>query len=159
MSLRRLGQYEKSLEEFRATQRLAPNDAVTYTNMLGVLVNLNRVKEVRAIAAEASSKNLDSPGIRLTLYQLAFLQSDAAGMADQARLAADRPSDDAVVLYYEADTAAYYGQLNGTERSARSFAAGGGFGGTGRVARKSRWLRSCGRIARSSVRERRGSKT
>jgi tetratricopeptide (TPR) repeat protein len=107
-----LGQYEKSFENFRAAQRLAPNDAVSYSNTLGVLVNLNRVKEARAMAADAAAKKVDSPGIRFDLYQLAFLQSDDAGLADQASWAADRPGDDAVMLYYEADTAAYYGQLN-----------------------------------------------
>jgi Flp pilus assembly protein TadD len=107
-----LGQYEKSFENFRAAQRLTPNDAVSYSNTLGVLVNLNRVKEARAMAADAAAKKVDSPGIRFDLYQLAFLQSDDAGLADQASWAADRPGDDAVMLYYEADTAAYYGQLN-----------------------------------------------
>ncbi len=107
-----LGQYEKSLEEFRAAQRMAPNDAVGYSNTLGVLVNLNRVKEARAMAAEAAAKKIDSPDIRFDLYQLAFLQSDDKGMADQISWAADRPDDDAVMLYYQADTAAYYGQLN-----------------------------------------------
>jgi eukaryotic-like serine/threonine-protein kinase len=107
-----LGQYEKSLEEFRITQRLAPNDAVSYSNTLAVLVNLNRVKEARAMAAEAAARKVDSSGIRFTLYQLAFLQSDDAGIAEQTNWAADRPGDDAVMLYYEADSAAYYGQLN-----------------------------------------------
>jgi eukaryotic-like serine/threonine-protein kinase len=107
-----LGQYEKSFENFRAAQRMTPNDAVGYSNTLGVLVNLNRVKEARAMAAEAAAKKIDSSGIRFDLYQLAFLQSDDAGQADQVSWAADRPGDDAVMLYYEADTAAYYGQLN-----------------------------------------------
>jgi len=107
-----LGQYEKTFENFRAVQLMTPNDAVGYSNMLVVLVNLNRVKEARAMAAEAAAKKIDSSGIRFDLYQLAFLQSDGAGMADQVSWAADRPGDDAVMLYYEADTAAYYGQLN-----------------------------------------------
>jgi tetratricopeptide (TPR) repeat protein len=107
-----LGQYEKALENFRASQRLAPNDALGYANMLVIYVNLNRVKEARAVAAEAASKKLDSPGIRFGLYQLAFLQSDDAGMADQVSWAADRPGDESELLYYQADTAAYYGQLN-----------------------------------------------
>ena len=107
-----LGNYEKSLEEFRTTQRLAPNDAVSYSNMLSVLVNLNRVKEARAMAADAAAKKVDSSSIRFDLYQLGFLQSDDAVMAGQVSWAADRPGDDAVMLYYEADTAAYYGQLN-----------------------------------------------
>jgi eukaryotic-like serine/threonine-protein kinase len=107
-----LGQYEKSLEDFRAAQRMTPNDAVGYSNTLSVLVNLNRVKEARAMAAEAAAKKIDSPDIRFALYRLAFLQSDEASLADQVSWAADRPGDDAVMLYYEADTAAYYGELN-----------------------------------------------
>jgi serine/threonine protein kinase/Flp pilus assembly protein TadD len=109
---RALGQYEKSFESFRVSQKLSPNDAIGYSNLLSVLVNLNRVKEARAMAAETSAKKLDSAGIRFTLYQLAFLQSEDAGMAEQANWAADRPGDDAVLLYYQADTAAYFGQLN-----------------------------------------------
>jgi serine/threonine protein kinase/tetratricopeptide (TPR) repeat protein len=107
-----LGQYEKSLESFRASQRMAPDDALEYGNLLLILVNLNRVKEARAEAAEAASKKLDSAAIRFALYQLAFLRSDDAGMAEQVNWSADRPGDAAVLLYYEADTAAYSGQLN-----------------------------------------------
>jgi eukaryotic-like serine/threonine-protein kinase len=107
-----LGQYEKSLQSFKASKRLAPDDALEYANLLLVLLNLNRLKEARAVADEAVAKKLDSPGIRFALYQLAFLQSDDAGMAEQINWAADRAGDDAVMLYYQAETAAYYGQLN-----------------------------------------------
>ena len=121
-----LGNYEKSLLEFRTTQRLAPNDAVSYSNLLSVLVNLNRVKEARAVATEAAAKKVDSSGIRFSLYQLGFLQSDDAIMADQVSWAADRPGDDAVMLYYEADTAAYYGQLNKARDLSRQAIAAAG---------------------------------
>ncbi len=121
-----LGQYEKSFENFRAAQRLTPNDAVSYSNTLSVLVNLNRVKEARAMAADAAAKKVDSPGIRFDLYQLGFLQSDDAVMADQVSWAADRPGDDAVMLYYEADTAAYYGQLNKARDFSRQAIAAAG---------------------------------
>jgi len=107
-----LWQYEKSLADYRTAQRLSPNDAVTYSNLIAVLVNLNRVKEARATVAEAHAKKLDSSGIRFAMYQLGFLQSDDAAMAEQAGWGMDRPGDDAVLLYYQADTAAYYGQLN-----------------------------------------------
>jgi len=107
-----LGQYEKALEEFKATQRLTPNDALDYSNLLSVLVNLNRVKEARAIAAEAAAKKIDSPGIRFALYQLAFLQSDDAGMAEQTNWAAEHAAAESVLPCYQADTVAYFGQLN-----------------------------------------------
>ena len=106
-----LGQYEKALEEFKAAQRLTPNDAVDYSNLLTVLVNLNRVKEARAIAADAAAKKIDSPGIRFALYQLAFLQGDDAVMAEQVNWAGEHANAESVLTCYQADTAAYFGQL------------------------------------------------
>jgi hypothetical protein len=70
------------------------------------------VKEAKAAATEAAAKKLDSPDLRVALYQLAFLQSDEVAMSEQVQWAAERPGDDSVLLYYQADTAAYYGQLN-----------------------------------------------
>ncbi len=75
-------------------------------------MNLNRVKEARAIAAEAAAKKIDSPGIRFALYQLAFLQSDDAGMAEQTNWAAEHAAAESVLPCYQADTVAYFGQLN-----------------------------------------------
>jgi tetratricopeptide (TPR) repeat protein len=118
-----LGQYEKSLEDFRQAIRLAPNDVVNYGNLVTALVNLNRVKEAKAAATEAAAKKLDSPDLRVALYQLAFLQSDEAAMSEQVQWAAERPGDDSVLLYYQADTAAYYGQLNKARELSRQAVA------------------------------------
>jgi eukaryotic-like serine/threonine-protein kinase len=107
-----LGQFEKALEDFKAAQRLTPNDAVAYQNLLTVFINLYRVKEARATAADAAAKKIDSPGIRLALYQLAFLETDDAGMAEQVKWAAEHAVDESALPCYEADTAAYVGQLN-----------------------------------------------
>jgi serine/threonine protein kinase/tetratricopeptide (TPR) repeat protein len=118
-----LGQYEKSLEDFRQAIRLAPNDVVNYGNLVTALVNLNRVKEAKAAATEAAAKKLDSPDLRVALYQLAFLQSDEVAMSEQVQWAAERPGDDSVLLYYQADTAAYYGQLNKARELSRQAVA------------------------------------
>ncbi|HLW82482.1 MAG TPA: tetratricopeptide repeat protein, partial [Candidatus Acidoferrales bacterium] len=106
-----LGQYEKALEDFKAAQRLS-NSAINYTNLLTVLVNLNRVKEARATAADLAAKKIDSPGIRLALYQLAFLQSDDPGMAEEVSWAAEHAADESILPCYQSDSAAYIGQLN-----------------------------------------------
>jgi len=118
-----LGQYEKALESFKASQRISPNDALEYANLLVIYVNLNRSKEAHAAAAEAASKKLDSPGIRFALYQLSFLQSDDAGMAEQVSWAAVRPGDESQLLYFQSDTAAYYGQLNKARELSREAVA------------------------------------
>jgi len=107
-----LGRYEKALEDFRLSQRIAPNDALGYSNQLSVLVNLNRVKEADRLAEEAAAKKLDATDIKISLYQLAFLRNNDAGMTEQVKWAAERPGDEAVFLYYAADTAAYFGRLD-----------------------------------------------
>jgi eukaryotic-like serine/threonine-protein kinase len=63
------------------------------------------------MAEEAQTKKLDSPYLRFILYQLAFLQNDAAGMAQQMTWAAGKPGVEDMLLEAEADTAAYSGRL------------------------------------------------
>jgi predicted Ser/Thr protein kinase len=106
-----LGQYEKSLEEAREEFRLNPASGEAYAILVLSYLSLNRLEEAWAIAEEAQAKKFDSPYLRVLLYQLAFLQNDAAGMARQVAWAAGKPGVEDVLLAYEADTAAYSGRL------------------------------------------------
>ncbi len=105
-----LGQYDKGLAEGRETFRLSP-DGLGYANLVSTYLTLNRLEEARATAEEAQAKKLDSPVLRINLYQLAFLKNDAAGMAQQVAWAAGKPGVEDVLMYLEADTAAYSGHL------------------------------------------------
>jgi serine/threonine protein kinase/Flp pilus assembly protein TadD len=106
-----LGLYEKALAEFKQALKLSPNDVLSYGNAVGALVNLNRQKEAQTMAAEALAKKLDSADLRTAMYLLAFLQADDQGMSQQVNWAADRPDEQSLMLYYQADTAAFFGQL------------------------------------------------
>jgi Flp pilus assembly protein TadD/predicted Ser/Thr protein kinase len=106
-----LGQYDKALAEAREAFRLDQASGLSYGNLVISYLQLNRLEEARATAEEAQAKNFDSPPLRFVLYQLAFLQNDAAGMAQQVAWAAGKPGWDDVFLASEADTAAYSGQL------------------------------------------------
>jgi serine/threonine protein kinase/tetratricopeptide (TPR) repeat protein len=106
-----LGQYDKALAQYREAFRLDPASGLNYANLVSDYLYLNRPREARATAEEAQTKNLDSPILRSTLYQLAFLQNDAAGMAQQVAWAAGKPGVEGVLLLNEADTAAYSGRL------------------------------------------------
>jgi eukaryotic-like serine/threonine-protein kinase len=106
-----LGQHDRSLEEEREGLCLDPRSSLSYSNVVFSCLNLNRLNEARATAEEAQAKNLDSPYLRLSLYQLAFLQDDVAGMAQQAAWAAGKPGAEDVLLASEANTAAYFGRL------------------------------------------------
>jgi eukaryotic-like serine/threonine-protein kinase len=104
-----LGQYNKALVKAREAFQL--NEASGAGNLAITFLQLNRLEEARATAEEAQAKKFDSPPLRFVLYQLAFLQNDAAGMAQQVAWAADKPGWDDVLLAGEADTAAYSGRL------------------------------------------------
>ncbi len=105
-----LGQYDKALAMERDAVRFVAT-RLTYGNLVGCYLSLNRLEEARNTAAEAQAKNLDSPFLRDNLYQIAFLQDDAAGMARQVSWAAGKPGVEDLLLANEADTAAYFGSL------------------------------------------------
>ena len=110
------GQYDKAQAEARESFRLAPN-ALGYVNLASAYLFLDRLEEALSTAEKAQAKKLDSPDLHSVLYQLAFLQNDAAGMAKQVAWAADKPGVEDKLLGAEADTAAYSGRL----REAREF--------------------------------------
>ncbi len=112
-----VGQYDKSLAEFRESFRLSSQSGLTYANIVGADIFLNRLDEARTTIEEAIAKNLDSPLLRFSLYMLAFLQDDTAAMGQQVRWSAGKPGVEDVFLANEADTAAYLGQI----KKAREF--------------------------------------
>jgi DNA-binding winged helix-turn-helix (wHTH) protein/Flp pilus assembly protein TadD len=118
-----LGRYEKTLEETREALRLDPASAQGYGNVVAAYLALNRLEEARITADEAQVKNLDSPFMHSLLYQLAFLQNDAAGMARQEAWAAGKPGVEDVLQAGQADTAAYSGSLGKARELSRQAVA------------------------------------
>ena len=106
-----LGQHEKSLAKFREAGDVSSADALTYANTTHAQIHLNRFGEASATAKEALAKNLDSPDLRLYLYELAFLANDASGMQQQLDWASAKPAIHSNLLHFAANTGAYYGEL------------------------------------------------
>jgi eukaryotic-like serine/threonine-protein kinase len=106
-----LGQYDKALAEAREAVRLDPKSAFPYASVVLSYLYLNRLDEARLTAEEAQSKDLDSPPLHVFLYQVAFLQNDAQGMAKQVTWSTGKPLVEAIVLSQESETAAYFGHL------------------------------------------------
>ena len=115
---RSFGQYDKALEEARETLRLNANGD-GYARLAGSYLNLNRLEDARATAEEAQAKKFDSPTLHILMYQLAFLRNDAPRMAQEAAWAEGKPGVEDVLLVYEADTAAYSGQLQAARKLSR----------------------------------------
>jgi eukaryotic-like serine/threonine-protein kinase len=112
-----IGKYEKAVEEGREAVRLNPDDPVSYSLLNFSYISLNRLDEAKASYEQALERKLNYPLFYLGLYEIAFLQNDAAGMAQQVALSAGQPGTEDVLLGLEADTAAYSGRL----REAREF--------------------------------------
>src|SRR5450432_2085490 len=118
-----LGQYDRSFSEYREAVRLSPSEGLNAGNLVIGYIHLKRLDEARAAADDALSKNLDSPDLRLNLYQLAFLKNDLPGMAQQVAWAMGKPGKENLMLYMEADTAAYSGKLAAAREFSRQAAA------------------------------------
>jgi tetratricopeptide (TPR) repeat protein len=114
---RALGQYDQALPQALTALRLGPERTANYANLAMAYIMLNRFGEARGPVEEAQAKKLDSPYLRVSLYQLAFLQNDAGGMAQQVTWAAGKPRVEDDLLDLEANTSAYSGRL----REAREF--------------------------------------
>lgn len=109
-----LGQYDKSLLEFREALRLGPSESLNFGNLVLAYIHLNHLDAARATAREALAKNFDSADLRIYLYQLAFLEHDLPGMAEQVAWFEGKAGEENAMLNMEASTAAYAGKLAAT---------------------------------------------
>jgi len=112
-----VGQYENGLAKAREALLLHPESGLRYGNLVQNYLRLNRLSEAKSTAGEALIKNLDTPFLRLYLYQIAFVEDEAAGMAQQVAWAAGKSGVEDVLLSVEANSAAYSGRL----KKAREF--------------------------------------
>jgi eukaryotic-like serine/threonine-protein kinase len=107
-----VGQYEKALTTTKLALQIDPGSGIDHSNLVNEYLNLDRVEEAKSAAQEAENRHLDSPGLHLHLYELAFLQRDTAAMERETSAALlGNPGYEDVVLRFQSDTAAYGGQL------------------------------------------------
>jgi tetratricopeptide (TPR) repeat protein len=106
-----LGQYEKGVEEGREAVRLNPDNPIPYSILMSSYIAINRLDEAKATYRQALGRKLNRPSYHTILYEIAFLQNDAAGMAQQVAWSAGKPEVEDELLGLEANTAAYSGRL------------------------------------------------
>jgi len=105
-------QYEKAVEQGREAIGLSPNFSSSYALPMFDYISLNRIDEAKATYEQALHRKLKNSYFHLALYQIAFLQNDSAGMAQQVSSSAGTPGLEATLFANEADTAAYSGRLS-----------------------------------------------
>jgi eukaryotic-like serine/threonine-protein kinase len=129
-----LGQYDTALDKTREALQLDRGSGANYASLVGCFLLLSRLEDARATAQEAQAKNLDSTWLRMNLYLLAFLQSDAAAMAQQVAWAAGKSGVEDWLMTNEADTVAYSGQLMKAREFSRRAAASAELAGNNEAA-------------------------
>jgi serine/threonine protein kinase/tetratricopeptide (TPR) repeat protein len=114
-----MGRYDGVISEASEAIRLKPDSPVPYVFLMDGYIALNRFDEANAAYRQAFERKLYHHYYPASLYHLAFLQNDAAGMRQQVTLSAGQPGVEDTLLAYEADTAAYYGRLRESEELTR----------------------------------------
>jgi eukaryotic-like serine/threonine-protein kinase len=106
-----LGQYEQAIEVTRQAIRLAPGVVGPYGNLANDELALQRFDEATQTIEQAQTRNLDDFNLRTALYAMAFLQADAAEMAEQQQWLAGKPRYENFGLELASGTEAYAGHL------------------------------------------------
>jgi tetratricopeptide (TPR) repeat protein len=112
-----VGQFGRAVEVANIAMRLNPDFPVPYSQRMFAEIELNRVDQAKATYQQALDRKFSNPFFHFALYQIAFLQKDADGMAEQIAKSAGVPGIEDGMLSLEADTAAYSGRL----KDAREF--------------------------------------
>jgi serine/threonine protein kinase/Tfp pilus assembly protein PilF len=107
-----LGENEKALTAAQEAMKRDLGTAVLrYYRLVTVYRRLNRLDEAQAAVGEARAHHLDGPALQLALYRVDFLQHNTAGMQHIAAALMGKPSFEDRILFDEALTAAYGGEL------------------------------------------------
>ncbi len=87
-----LGQFEKALEEAQEAVRRNPNNQFPRTNTAAAFLGLHRFEEAKAVYEKAIADKVVARGIP-NLYQIAFVQGDAAAMQREVEAARGKTAE------------------------------------------------------------------
>lgn len=110
-----MGRLEEGLAEYQQALQLTPS-VITYTNVLGMEISLNRFDAAQATLDEAFARGLDGRYLHQNQYWLAFLRGKATQMKAQVAWATGKPGDEDTLLSMDSDTEAYYGRVERARR-------------------------------------------
>ena len=105
------GNYEKAHAAGLQAWKINSNSGNNSVNLAYSYQWINQLDQAQATAQDSRAHNVDSPWFPLLLYNVDFLQHDAAGMERQAADATGKPGIDDQILFLESETAAYNGEF------------------------------------------------
>ena len=104
-----VGPFEKAVEEAHEAVRLNPKEARAHSNLALAFIGLSRFDEAKSVLRQALEQKLETTNMHARLYQVAFIQGDAAGMKEQLDWAAAAKADESQT--WQAQAAEFSGQL------------------------------------------------
>jgi tetratricopeptide (TPR) repeat protein len=110
VSLNRLGQYDRAIEEAREAERRNPQHPFPRSNLAYAYRGANRFAEARRTAEEAIAQQTETLPLRRLLYQLALIEGDAALAEQTLEWGRGRPRE-FDLIGAQAQAVAYTGQL------------------------------------------------
>jgi eukaryotic-like serine/threonine-protein kinase len=105
------GRWDRSLAEFHRAAELDPSQALPYSGQLLASLALGQFDNARAVYQSAKARNLDPGEITRSRYLLAFLENDAASMAQMIDLLEHQPGFEESATLEKGQTQLYYGRV------------------------------------------------
>ena len=105
------GNYEKAHAAGLQAWKINSNSGNNSVNLAYSYQWINQLDQAKATVQDSRAHNVDSPWFPLLLYNVDFLQHDAAGMERQVGDATGKPGVDDQILFLESETAAYNGEF------------------------------------------------
>jgi len=105
------GNYEKAHAAGLQAWKINSNSGNNSVNLAYSYQWINQLDQAKATVQDSRAHNVDSPWFPLLLYNVDFLQHDAAGMEQQVGDATGKPGVDDQILFLESETAAYNGEF------------------------------------------------
>ena len=106
-----MGDYEKAHAAALQAWKINSGSGNNSVNLAYSYQWINQLDQAKATAQDSRAHNIDSPWFPLVLYNVDFLQHDAAGMERQVADATGKPGVDDQILFLESETAAYNGEF------------------------------------------------
>jgi eukaryotic-like serine/threonine-protein kinase len=114
-----LGDYEKAQQAAQQALTINPGSGNNFVGLAYAWQWINQLDKAKATVQESRDHHLDSPWLPLILYNVYFLEHDAAAMDRQVAAATGVPGIEDQILFLQSETAAFHGELAKSRELAR----------------------------------------
>jgi hypothetical protein len=114
-----MGDYEKARAAALQAWKINSSSGNNSVNLTYSYQWINQLDQAQALVQDSRAHHVDSPWFPLVLYNVDFLQHDAAGMERQVADATGKPGVEDQILFLESETAAYNGEFAKSRELAR----------------------------------------